>query len=106
LTRKQKKDRLNWCLANIDNDFENWVFVDETSVWINEVPLYHHRHSDSHPDPAGFSSGLKVKINVWGAISSRGSSNFTVHLIFTNKKIIQKVSLFSYYFILSCLQIT
>ena len=42
-----EKDRHNWCLANIDNDFENWVFVDETSVWINEVPLYHHRHSDS-----------------------------------------------------------
>ena len=78
LTRKQKRDRLNWCLGNINNDFSNWVFVDETSFWINEVPLYHHRHPNSNPEFAGFSSGLKIKINVWGAISCKGSSRFVV----------------------------
>ena len=78
LTRKQKRDRLNWCLANINNDFENYVFVDETSVWKNQGPLYHFRHPNSYPDPACFSSSLKIKVNLWGGISFRGSSNFLV----------------------------
>ena len=60
---------------------ENWVFADETSFWINEVPLYHHRHPNTHPIPAGFSSGLKIKINVWGAISCRGTAAYFQILI-------------------------
>ena len=40
LTRSQKIDRLNWCLANINNTFSNFIFTDEASFWINECPIY------------------------------------------------------------------
>ena len=78
LTSRQKRDRLNWCVANQNNNFENYVFTDESNIWVNEAPLYHHRHRGSYPETVGFSSGLKIKLNLWGSISCRGSSNFIV----------------------------
>jgi hypothetical protein len=45
---------------------------------LNECPKYHHRHAGNYVDPAGFSSGSKIKLNLWGAISCRGASDFVV----------------------------
>ena len=44
------------------------------------MPLYAHREASTYPDPAGYSSGRKIKINVWGAISSKGSNRFVVFI--------------------------
>ena len=81
LTQSQKKDRLDWCQANINNSFLNFIFVDETSIWINECPLYIWRPVDSYPEASGFSSKLRQKLNLWGGISCKGPTNFVT---FTN----------------------
>ena len=69
---------MDWCLANINNDFYNYIFVEETSIWINECPLYHMRLKSSLPQTVGFSSNSKIKLNLWGGISHLGATDFEV----------------------------
>jgi hypothetical protein len=35
--------RLAWCLANQNNDFLNYMFIDETLIRIQKLPEYHIR---------------------------------------------------------------
>ena len=56
---KQKNYKIDWCLANLNNDFQNFIFVDETSIWIYDSPLYHMRLQSSLPQKVGFSSRYK-----------------------------------------------
>ena len=40
LTATQRYQRLSWCKANLGNTFDNWIFPDESALWINECPIY------------------------------------------------------------------
>ena len=78
LSEFQKLSRLNWCLRNINNDFENYLFVDETTVRVMEVPLYHVRLPNQLPESIPLRSKLRLKLNVWGGISLKGACPFVV----------------------------
>ena len=74
------RERLEWCLRNRFNDFSNWVFVDETSCWINAILFYHWRHPSTYPDVID-TPVQRLKLNLWGALSSKGASEFVVNLL-------------------------
>jgi hypothetical protein len=80
LSEDDKRDRLNWCLLNRNNTFDDYCFADESFIRILEVPLYHLRIPCSAPNiaPVGDSNKYRAKVNIWGAISRHGQSNFVV----------------------------
>ena len=78
LTPEQKQDRFDWCVGNLNNEFYNFVFVDETSVWVNQMPLYHMRQSGTSPEGLVSASNARYKLHVWGGISLRGPTSFFV----------------------------
>jgi hypothetical protein len=80
LTDRQKSERLDWCHANRNNDFRDWIFTDETSVWVNQPPLYHMRLVGSRPDALQCTSKSRSKIQCWGGISVLGPTPFQVKL--------------------------
>ena len=82
LTNEHKRQRLEWCLANQNNNFRNYIFCDETSCWINAAPLYHWRNRSTYPDACEIWTSSRLKLNVWGAISCMGASEFLVNQIF------------------------
>ena len=79
LTFAQKIDRLNWCLANQNNQFFNTWFSDETSIWENECPRYAWRSIGTRPESIQMSSKSSKKLNLWCAISYRGPTDFVVN---------------------------
>jgi hypothetical protein len=50
LTQAQIQERYEWCLRNLNNDFKNTVFVDETKVQNNVCYLYSSRTPDTNPE--------------------------------------------------------
>ena len=68
--------RLAWCLANQYNDFQNYVFVDETLMRIEQLPLYHIREKGVPVAHTKQSKKEKMKINVWRGISNCGVTQF------------------------------
>ena len=81
LTRSQITERYYWCLANIDNDFNYFIFIDETKIMINQMKLYHLRQRTAYPDCLIVDNNFSIKLNVWGGISKRGATSFVT---FTN----------------------
>lgn len=61
-----------------DEDFQNYLFVDETTVRLLEVPLYHIRKVGSQPDAIPATSKIRKKVNIWGGISYKGPTTFVV----------------------------
>ena len=78
MTTKQRLDRLNWCRANRNGRWLNYIWLDETACWINEAPSYHWRQTGLHPQTVGFLSSLRQKLNLWGGISWFGPTPFAV----------------------------
>ena len=76
-----KLNRLNWCLTHQDTDFSNYVFVDETSVRLWDLPLYHWRLRSTYPNAIPVTEKFRNKLNVWGAMSHKGLSRFAVGLL-------------------------
>lgn len=68
--------RLAWCLANQNNDFLNYVFIDETTIRIEELPLYHIREKGIPEAHTKISEKERLKLNIWGGISSCGVTEF------------------------------
>jgi hypothetical protein len=60
-----------WCINNKDNNFKNYIFADETTVRVLDVPLFQSRLKGSRAS-VPVSTKIKLKINIWGAISSKG----------------------------------
>ena len=84
LTDLHKLNRLNWCLTYQDTDFKNYVFVDETSVRLWDLPLYHWRLRGSYPQAVPMTEKYRKKLHVWGGISHKGLTRFAVsYLTFT-----------------------
>ena len=78
LTDFNKLQRFFWCQRNVNNDFKNYLFVDETAVRSLEVPLYHVRQRAERPEAIKTSTKIRFKVNVWGGISFRGATPFVV----------------------------
>ena len=57
--------------------FDNFVFVDETTLRVGEIPLYQIRQKGS-PQAQCVSSKQRLKINLWGGISNQGLTTFKV----------------------------
>jgi hypothetical protein len=91
-----KLKRLEWCLANQNNEFWNYVFCDETSCWINACPFYHWRHQATHPNV--FDKPVKrLKLNIWAGICKMGASEFVVIMkINSAKKTFLKLKFFKF----------
>jgi hypothetical protein len=39
--------------------------------WLNECPIYIWRPVGEYPESSGVSSGVRIKLNLWGCISCR-----------------------------------
>ena len=78
LSEADKAVRYQWCKNNVMNNFENYVFVDETTVRVLEVPIYHLRKAKSRPETISHTVKQRLKVNIWGGISSKGATPFAV----------------------------
>jgi hypothetical protein len=68
--------RLSWCLENENNDFANYLFVDETTIRIEELPLYQIRERGIPEAQTRAIDKERLKINIWGGISNCGVTQF------------------------------
>ena len=71
--------RYIWCKNNQNENFEN-LFVDETTIRILEVSLYDINGRNSRPEDEPCISKIRLKINIWGGISTRGPSPLAVNI--------------------------
>ncbi|CAF0953586.1 unnamed protein product [Brachionus calyciflorus] len=78
LTEIQKLERLIWCQRYLKCDFEDYIFVDETTAVVYEKPLYHLRYPSSRPEAFPCTSKFECKIHVWAGISFQGATNFAL----------------------------
>lgn len=81
MTDLHKIQRLIWSLIYKDADFENYNFVDETTVRVFEKPFYHIRFPTSYPTAIPCSSKFESKLNIWAGISYKGATNFAVMIM-------------------------
>ena len=81
MTCEQINQRYAWCINNRQNNFDNYLFVDETKVIINDCPLYHIRLKQKYPKAICITSNFRAKLNIWAGISRRGATNFVVNII-------------------------
>ena len=78
LSDRHKFERLKWCLENRDNDFENYVFVDETKIEINQTPIAHLRKKTSNPICMIENNFQRLTVNIWAGISFLGATQIVV----------------------------
>ena len=95
LSEADKALRYQWCKNNVKNNFTNYVFVDETTVRVLEVPIYHLRKKNSRPETIPHTAKQRLKVNIWGGISSKGATSFAVSL---KNKLISWLMITNYYF--------
>jgi len=82
LTDYNKLLRLEWCLKHRNTDFSKFIFVDETTIRLWDLPLYHWRLRGSRPDDIPCTSKFRDKVNICGGISFKGTTEFKVcHVI-------------------------
>jgi hypothetical protein len=67
-----------WCIQHQHTNFNDYVFADETTIRVLEVPLYHSRRKNERPHAISSNSKIRLKVNIWGAISYKGPSPFLV----------------------------
>ena len=70
LNDKQKLDRLHWCLAHRDFNWDNVFFTDESSVWLH--PIFKQKWVKSGETPVFQRPKHCPKFHMWGGVSSRG----------------------------------
>ena len=78
LTDFHKLQRYLWCRRHKNTNFKNYIFVDESTVRILEIPLYHSRKRGTRPPAHSSTSKIRAKINIWGGISYQGPTPFIV----------------------------
>jgi hypothetical protein len=84
LTDEQKRERVEWCVKNLHENFNFYTFVDECSMYIRKYPYYHWRFPrQNRRRPIGRSTKYRYKINIWGGISKEGPCEFSVLFIFS-----------------------
>lgn len=67
-----------WCQKYINADLYNYVFVDETSIRLWDLPLYHVRLPSKKPLTFPSTRKDRKKVNIWGGISYEGPTKFAV----------------------------
>ena len=82
LTEFAKLQRYMWCKSNLENNFKDYVFADETTIRILEIPIYHSRKKGQTPKAQCSSAKIRMKVNVWGGISYEGPTSFVVRTFF------------------------
>ena len=82
LTNEQIRERLEWCLRHQNDDFENYVFGDETKIDINYFRNRHLRLKSSNPACLISNHRQRIKLNIWGCISYNGPSSFIVNFFY------------------------
>jgi hypothetical protein len=78
LSDANKAERYIFCKNNEFNTFKDYLFIDEATVRMLEVPLYHIRKRGKRPEIVPHNGKAKIKINVWGGISFNGPTQFSV----------------------------
>lgn len=78
LSEADKLKRYIWCLNNKDIPLDRRLFVDETTIRVLEVPIYHMRKPSSKPAQFPLTSKIRYKVNLFGGISSKGPTEFVV----------------------------
>ena len=73
-----KRERMQFALAYLNNEHDDWVFADETKAESHRTKLYHMRKKGRYPKKVGKYKPDRFKVNVWGAISARGACKFVV----------------------------
>lgn len=66
-------------MQNQNNQFENYIFVDEVTIIVYDKPKYHLRLPSSYPKTIPSTSKFKSKLHIWAGISSKGSTKFAVN---------------------------
>ena len=78
MTPKQKAERLAWCISHYNFDFTKHIFVDETSIFLKALPLYHMRKKAAYPKAIPYTVKYRQKLHLWAGISVLGSTPFQV----------------------------
>ena len=81
LSDLHRLNRFNWCLTYENADFSKYTFVDETSVRLWDLPLYHWRLRKTYPDAIPMTEKYHRVLNVWGGMSYKELTRFAVSLI-------------------------
>lgn len=78
LIRQQNKDkRLDWARTYIDDEFENVIWTDETTVQIETHKRYCYRKEGHKPRPKPRPKH-PVKVHVWAGISKQGATKVCI----------------------------
>lgn len=80
LTVQNKLERLLWCLRSKKKDFRNFLFADETAIWLRDIPTYHLREPTKYPTGIPARTKYGPKFNICGAISFKGITRFAVKI--------------------------
>lgn len=78
LTKQQIIERLDFAKRNVSLNHEDFIFIDETSVWTFSNREFQCRPKDCIPQANCVSKKAKEKLHVWAGISSRGFTDFVV----------------------------
>ena len=72
-------ERFQFSNEHIHSDVRNFAFVDECTIWSDDVvPTYEYREQTSHPKAVQSTDKFQWKINIWAAITYKGASKFCV----------------------------
>ena len=71
-TEIEKRSRLTFALNNLDNNFQNVVFVDESSCWTLRPGLYCNRRPSIRPKCNAVFLNHSKKVHIWSGISWNG----------------------------------
>ena len=83
LTDFEKRCRLTFARNNIDNQFRNVCFVDESSCWTLRSGLYHSRKPTKNRKCNGIRPRFSEKVHVWSGISWNGPLPYVVYFLKT-----------------------
>ena len=81
-TDLEKRRRLIFAINNIDNNFQNTVFVDESSIWALRGGLYHHRRKSSLPKCNTVGPRNVQKVHIWGGICWDGPLPYVLYVFY------------------------
>jgi len=80
LSEFDKLRRYIYCKEKQDTSFHNYIFADETTIKVLELPLYQVRQKGSRPNAQCVSTKQRLKVNLWGGISYNGPTPFVVSI--------------------------
>ncbi len=72
MTASEEMARYLFALNNINNDFRNCVFADETSLQTKRFSTYHNRIPSSQPRASAYKPRTVESVQVWRSISYYG----------------------------------